>query len=59
MIKAICFDLDGVYFTGDGKKAFHKVLTELTGDEEKVIYVLYKCPEMLQFVTGKLPENEF
>ncbi|MDQ3076186.1 MAG: HAD family phosphatase [bacterium] len=58
MIKAICFDLDGVYFTGAGKQAFHKALVELSGDEEKVIHVLYKSPEMLQFVTGKLSEDE-
>lgn len=58
MIKAICFDLDGVYFTGAGKKAFHKALAELSGSEEKVSYVLYTSPEMRQFVTGKLSEDQ-
>lgn len=57
MIKAICFDLDGVYFTEHGKKAFHKALVELCGDEEKVGHVLYRSPEMREFVTGKLSED--
>lgn len=57
MIKAICFDLDGVYFTGAGKKAFHKVLAELSGSDEKVNHVLYKSTEMREFVTGKLEEE--
>ncbi|MBD3280003.1 HAD-IA family hydrolase [Candidatus Dojkabacteria bacterium] len=59
MIKAICFDLDGVYFTEDGKKGFHKALVELTGSEEKVVHVLYKSPEMLEYVTGKMSEEVF
>jgi HAD superfamily hydrolase (TIGR01509 family) len=36
-IKAICFDLDGVYFTPQGKKSFHLALSEEFGaDSEKV-----------------------
>lgn len=58
MIKAICFDLDGVYFTEQGKKAFLKNLVDLSGSEEKVRYVLYQAPEMLQFVTGTISEGE-
>lgn len=26
-IKAICFDLDGVYFTAKGKNSFHQALS--------------------------------
>jgi len=59
MIKAICFDLDGVYFTSRGKKAFFDNLVGLCQDEEKVIYVLSKSPEMLQFVSGKMTEHDF
>jgi len=59
MIKAICFDLDGLYFTNKGKKAFHQVLVDLSRDESKVIYVLYKSPEMLDFVTNKMSEQQF
>jgi epoxide hydrolase-like predicted phosphatase len=59
MIKAICFDLDGVYFPETGKKAFHNALMRLTGSEEKVNFALYKSPEMNQFVTGKLDESAF
>src|SRR6185436_17551333 len=58
MIKAICFDLDGVYFKKEGKQAFFKSLVNLSGDEEKVSYVLYKSPEMLEFVTGVMSEDK-
>ncbi|MDP2789003.1 MAG: HAD family phosphatase [bacterium] len=58
MIKVICFDLDGVYFTKEGKKAFHKSLADLSSDEEKVSYVLDKSPEMHKFVTGAMNEQE-
>lgn len=59
MIKAICFDLDGVYFTEKGKKAFHKALVELSNSEDKVTSALYKSPEMSSFVRGQLSETEF
>lgn len=59
MIKAICFDLDGVYFTDQGKKSFHEALVNLTGSEERVSHILYKSPEMLDYVTGKLSETSF
>ena len=59
MIKVICFDLDGVYFPPEGKKAFQKALTDMTKNDEKVQYVLYKCPEMLEFVKGKMEEHLF
>ena len=58
MIKAICFDLDGVYFTDKGKKAFHKALTDLSGSEEKVIHFLYKSDEMANFSSGNITEND-
>lgn len=59
MIKAICYDLDGVYFTPEGKKAFHQAVLDLGVDEERVEHVLYKSPEMRKFVTGKMKENDF
>ncbi|MBD3280101.1 HAD-IA family hydrolase [Candidatus Dojkabacteria bacterium] len=59
MVKAICFNLDGVYFTEAGKKAFHKALVDITGDEDKVVHVLYKSDEMRNFVTGKMTEEDF
>ena len=58
MIKAICFDLDGVYFTKEGKQAFFDALVGLSGSAEKVTHILYKSPEMLKFVTGKMSESE-
>lgn len=59
MINAICFDLDGVYFTEKGKKEWHKNLVKLAGNEEKVIHVLYKSDEMLKFVKGEMDETKF
>lgn len=59
MVKAVCFDLDGVYFTGEGKKSFHQALVRLAGDEDKVIHILYKSVEMLSFVTGGISEPDF
>ncbi len=59
MIKAICFDLDGVYFTDAGKKGFTKNLIGLSGDEEKVTQLLFKSAEMAKFVRGQILELEF
>ncbi len=59
MIKAICFDLDGMYFTPEGKRGFERSLVNLGIPEVDVKYVLYKSPEMLQFVLGKLSEDQF
>lgn len=59
MIKVVCFDLDGVYFTPEGKVAFYNRLVEMSGSEEKVRFVLYESKEMLDFVTGKLDQLGF
>lgn len=59
MIKAICFDLDGVYFTPRGKNQFHENLIDLGIPEDKVVHVLYKSPEMFSFVKGEILEDEF
>ena len=59
MIKAICFDLDGVLFTSESFRNFMKNLPKEVNDKEKVEYVLYKSPEMLKFKTGKITEKEF
>jgi HAD superfamily hydrolase (TIGR01509 family) len=59
MIKAICFDLDGVYFTPEGKRGFEQSLKDLGVPHDKVSYALYTCQEMLSFVTGKMSEKDF
>lgn len=59
MIKAICFDLDGVYFSEKGKIAFHKNLVSLTNNEKVVIEALYQSEEMHQFVKGEISEDNF
>ena len=59
MIKAVTFDLDGVYFTPQSFQNFKANLSKKVTDEEKVNWVLYKSPEMLNFKSGKLSEVEY
>ncbi len=59
MIKAITFDLDGVYFTGESFKRFKASLPKKVSDETQVNWVLYKCPQILAFKSGKLSEEEY
>ena len=59
MIKAITFDLDGVYFTGESFKRFKAALPKRVNDETQVNWILYKCPQILAFKSGKLSEEEY
>ncbi len=60
MIRAICFDLDGVYFTPQGKKSFHTALsTEYGADPAVVDELMYKSPEMAQLVRGQISSEQF
>jgi len=58
-IRAICFDLDGVYFTKHWKKAFEDVLCKKTWDDELVKNFLYKSEEMRDLCLGHLTEKQF
>lgn len=58
MIKAVCFDLDGVYFTPESFKRFKQTLAPNV-DDAKLGQVLNKSSEMLQFKTGKMSEDAF
>jgi HAD superfamily hydrolase (TIGR01509 family) len=59
MIKAVCFDLDGVYFKSSGFKEFKAALVNLGADIEKVDYVLGKSPEINKFKAGEMSADEF
>ena len=59
MIKAICFDLDGVFFTFESFKNFMINLPKEVNDMDRVEYVLYKSPEILDFKSGKISEETF
>lgn len=59
MIKAICFDLDGVYFTAESFKRFKANLPKTETDEEKINFVLYKSDEMAKFKKGEISEEDF
>ena len=60
MIKAICFDLDGVYFTPKGKNSFHQALTTEYGVPKEVAdELMYRSPEMAQLVRGQITPQDF
>jgi len=44
MIKAICFDLDGVYFTEESFKIFKQSIVDLGVEYKDVEYTLHKEP---------------
>ncbi len=59
-IKAICFDLDGVYFTSAGKRSFHLALSEeFDGDAAAIDEFMLHSTTMREFVIGKITPAEF
>ena len=60
-IKAICFDLDGVYFTPESFKKFKTAILELSQnkDLEEVNFVFHKSQEMVDFKLGQISEEAF
>jgi HAD superfamily hydrolase (TIGR01509 family) len=59
MIKAITFDLDGVYFP-DGKKKFLTAIQELGVSEDEAKRVFLKSDEMNnQYKLGKMTDDEY
>lgn len=58
MIKAVCFDLDGVYFTSQGFSKFKEELTNLGAKPEKINYFLHKEP-MEKFKKGEVGAAEY
>ncbi|MFA5894186.1 MAG: HAD-IA family hydrolase [Candidatus Shapirobacteria bacterium] len=59
MIKAITFDLEGVYFVS-GKANFIKKIVEMGISEEQAKYVFLDSPEMKEFYkTGKWGDSEY
>ncbi len=60
LIKAICFDLDGVYFTPKGKNSFHHALiNEYKIPKVIVDDLMYRGPEMAQLVRGQIFPKDF
>ena len=59
MIKAICFDLDGVYFL-NGKSNFIKALTKLGVVEDEAKRVFLKSDQMnKKYKLGKMTDEEY
>lgn len=59
MIKAICFDLDGVYFL-NGKSNFIKALINLGVSEDEAKRVFLKSDEMnAYYKLGKMTDDEY
>ncbi len=60
IIKAICFDLDGVYFTPQGKQSFHRSLSEEFGAEQSVVdEIMKQSVAMKKLATGEIQPSEF
>ncbi len=59
MIKAICFDLDGVYFTKKGMEVFQDVLVRLGANREDVHSALYSSNEMMALKKGDMQGRDF
>jgi HAD superfamily hydrolase (TIGR01509 family) len=58
--KAICFDLDGVYFTPQGKNSFHQALSSEFGMPKEVAdELMYRSIEMAQLVRGQISSADF
>ncbi|MBP9758994.1 HAD-IA family hydrolase [Candidatus Dojkabacteria bacterium] len=58
MIKAICFDLDGVYFTQESFLKFKKAIG-INSTEEKTNFVFHKSEQISDFKKGLIGENDF
>lgn len=59
MIKAITFDMDGVYFI-NGKSNFIKALIDLGVPEDKATYVFFKSDEMnKKYKEGKMTDEQY
>lgn len=58
MIKAICFDLDGVYFDDSGFQLFKDTLVEL-GASRETVTDCFHGGSMDQFKRGELSEDEY
>lgn len=59
-IKAICFDLDGVYFTPQGKNSFYQALIDEYGAQKEIVdELMYRSPEMAKLVRGQINPEEF
>ena len=59
MIKAITFDLDGVYFTADSFSKFKADLPKTCQDNNLVDYVFATSDETKKFRRGEISEEEF
>lgn len=58
MVKAVCFDLDGVYFTEDGFRGFKDSLEALGATREHINHQLHGKPMEL-FKRGQVTEEEY
>ncbi|MFA5026223.1 MAG: HAD family phosphatase [Candidatus Shapirobacteria bacterium] len=59
MIKAITFDLDGVYFTQNSIDAFIQNFPKKITDPDRMVYVLAKSDEMSKFKKGIISEVDY
>lgn len=58
MIKAICFDLDGVYFNGDSFSKFRNIIGKNVS-QDKIIEVYHKSEISSNFKRGLISEKDY
>lgn len=59
MIKAVTFDLDGVYFTEDSFKKFKSHFLEYTSDQALIDHIFFKSDELMNFKKGIITETDY
>ncbi len=59
MIKAVTFDLDGVYFTSDSYSRFKHALPKNISNDSVVDLVLSSSQQMMAFKKGELSESDY
>lgn len=59
MIKAVCFDLDGVYFTPESFKRFKENIPKHVNKKETVDQVFHESEELLNFKKGVMSEEDY
>lgn len=59
MIKAVTFDLDGVYFTQESIDSFIKNFPKKITDPDQILYVLAKSDEMAKFKKGIITQEAY
>ncbi len=59
MIKAVVFDLDGVYFEGGTEKFIESLITNYSLTKDQIVAVYLKSQEMQKYKRGEIDSDNF